>query len=90
MLESTQYQSIKYSERLSEAGIDPSVGSKAEVIYRKGPWRPRESVEYAFFNWAGWFNNWRLLEPIGYVPPVEFEMEYYQKMEEPVTVAGLN
>ena len=27
--------------------------------------------------WADWFNTRRLLEPIGYVPPAEYEARYY-------------
>jgi putative transposase len=98
--------SIKYTERLVDAGIDPSVGSvgdsydnalaesviglfKTEVIYRDGPWRNIESVEYATLEWVDWFNNRRLLEPIGYVPPVEFEQTYYDEVEASATPAGL-
>ena len=82
----SQYVSIKYTERLAEAGIEPSVGSvgdsydnalaetinglyKAEVIHRRGPWRSFEAVEYATLEWVDWFNNRRLLEPIGNIPP---------------------
>ena len=87
-LESAQYLSIKYSERLAEAGIEPSVGSvgdsydnaetinglyKAEVIHRRGPWRGFEAVEFATLEWVDWFNNRRLLEPIGNIPPAEAE-----------------
>src|SRR5262249_36504684 len=85
-----QYISIRYSERLAEAGIEPSVGSvgdsydnalaesviglyKTEVVRRRGPWRNLDAVEYATLEWVDWFNNRRLLEPIGYVPPAEFE-----------------
>lgn len=90
----SQYVSIKYSERLAEAGIEPSVGSvgdsydnalaetinglyKAEVIHRRGPWRSFEAVEYATLEWVDWFNNRRLLEPIGNIPPAEAEDQYY-------------
>ncbi len=90
----SQYVSIKYTERLAEAGIEPSVGSvgdsydnalaetinglyKAEVIHRCGPWRSLEAVEYATLEWVDWFNNKRLLEPIGNIPPVEAEKNYY-------------
>lgn len=90
----SQYVSIKYTERLAEAGIEPSVGSvgdsydnalaetinglyKAEVIHRHGPWRSYEAVEYATLEWVDWFNNRRLLEPIGNIPPVEAEAAYY-------------
>jgi putative transposase len=82
----SQYLSIRYTERLAEAGIEPSVGSvgdsydnalaetinglyKAEVIHRRGPWRTFEAVEYATLEWVDWFNNRRLLEPIGHIPP---------------------
>ena len=51
---------------------------KAEVIRRRGPWRNIDAVEYATLEWVDWFNNRRLLEPIGYVPPAEFEAKWYQ------------
>ena len=102
----TQYLSIKYTERLAEAGIEPSVGSvgdsydnalaesviglyKTEVIRKRGPWRNLEAVEFATLEWVDWFNNRRLLEPIGNIPPVEFEEVYYQTRETPAMVAGL-
>jgi transposase InsO family protein len=85
-----QYVSIKYTERLAEAGVEPSVGSvgdsydnalaetinglyKAELIWRRGPWRNFEAVEFATLEWVDWFNNRRLLEPIGNIPPAEAE-----------------
>ena len=93
-----QYVSIKYTERLAEAGIEPSVGSvgdsydnalaetinglfKAEVIHRRGPWRSFEAVEFATLAWVDWFNNRRLLEPIGNIPPAEAEARYYEQRE---------
>jgi transposase InsO family protein len=95
----SQYLSIKYTERLAEAGIEPSVGSvgdsydnalaetinglyKAEVVHRRGPWRSFEAVEYATLEWVDWFNNKRLLEPIGNVPPAEAEKRYYAMLDE--------
>lgn len=97
-LESAQYLSIKYTERLAEAGIEPSVGSvgdsydnalaetinglfKAEVIHRRGPWRSFDAVEYATLEWVDWFNNRRLLEPIGNIPPAEAEANFYAALE---------
>jgi transposase InsO family protein len=94
----SQYVSIRYSERLAEAGIEPSVGStgdsydnalaetinglyKAEIIHRRGPWKTREAVELATLEWVSWFNNKRLLEPIGYIPPAEAEANYWQQQE---------
>jgi transposase InsO family protein len=48
-----------------------------EVIRRKGPWRNLEDVEFATLDWVHWFNNHRPLEPIGDIPPVEFEGIYW-------------
>jgi len=56
--------------------------SKAEVIWRRGPWRNVDDVEYATLVWVDWFNNRRLLEPLGYVPPAEFEAAYYQQQRQ--------
>ena len=50
---------------------------KAEMIRRQGPWRRVEAVEFATLTWVDWFNTRRLLEPIGYVPPAEYEAAYY-------------
>ena len=50
---------------------------KAEVIHRRGPWKGLEAVEYATLEWVSWFNTRRLLEPIGNIPPAEFEKAYY-------------
>ncbi|MCK1610524.1 MULTISPECIES: IS3 family transposase [unclassified Bradyrhizobium] len=100
----SQYVSIKYTERLAEAGVEPSVGSvgdsydnalaetinglyKAEVIHRRGPWRSFEAVEFATLEWVDWFNNRRLLEPIGNIPPAEAEQRYYAMMEHPAMAA---
>jgi transposase InsO family protein len=42
---------------------------KTEVIRRRSPWRSLEAVEYATLEWVDWFNNRRLVEPIGNLPP---------------------
>ena len=52
---------------------------KTEVIHARGPWRSLDAVEYATLEWVDWFNNRRLLEPIGHVPPAEFEAEDYRQ-----------
>jgi transposase InsO family protein len=54
---------------------------KTEVIRRRGPWRGIDAVEFATLEWVDWFNHRRLLEPIGYIPPVEFEAAYYRAQE---------
>ena len=63
---------------------------KTEVIRRCGPWRHAEEVEFATLEWVDWFNNRRLLEPIGYVPPAEYEAHYYRTIETPAVGAGVN
>ena len=54
---------------------------KTEVIRRRGPWRSLEAVEFATLEWVDWFNNRRLLEPIGNIPPTEAEAAYYTQLE---------
>ena len=93
----TQYLSMRYTERLADAGIALSVGSrgdaydnalaetiiglfKTEVIRRRGPWRNIDAVEFATLAWVDWFNTRRLLEPIGYIPPAEYEERYYEQV----------
>lgn len=102
-----QYLSIRYTERLSEAGIEPSVGSKGdsydnalaesviglfktEVIRQRGPWRSLEDVEFAVLEWVWWFNEHRLLEPLGYLPPAEYEEAFYSRREAQALAAVLN
>jgi transposase InsO family protein len=55
---------------------------KTEVINLRGPWRSFEAVEFATLAWVDWFNNRRLLEPIGNIPPAEAEARYYAQIEE--------
>ena len=54
---------------------------KTEVIRQQGPWRNVDDVEFATLRWVDWFNNKRLLEPIGDIPPAEKEEAYYQQLE---------
>ncbi len=60
---------------------------KTEVIRRRGPWRHLDAVEFATLEWVDWFNNRRLLEPIGEIPPVEFEHANYRRNEYHAMVA---
>ena len=102
----TQYLSIRYTERLGEAGIERSVGStgdsydnalaesviglyKTEVIHRRGPWKGIDEVEFATLEWVAWYNSRRLLEPLGYVPPDEFERAYYNRQTAAAELAVL-
>jgi putative transposase len=60
---------------------------KAEVIHRRGPWRSFEAVEFATLEWVDWFNNRRLLEPIGNISPAEAEARYYAQAKAQALVA---
>jgi transposase InsO family protein len=51
------------------------------VIHRCGPWRSFEAVEFATLEWVDWFNNRRLLGPIGNIPAAEAEATYYAQLE---------
>ncbi len=53
---------------------------KAEVIHRKSSWRKIDDVEMATLKWVDWFNNRRLLEPIGNIPPAEAEELYHAQI----------
>ena len=55
---------------------------KAEVIHRRGPWRNFEAIEFATLEWVDWFNNRRLLEPIGFIPPAEAEQRYFAMLND--------
>ena len=93
----SQYVSIKYTDHLAEAGIEPSVGSvgdshdnalaettnglyKAELIHRRS-WKSVEAVELATLTWVDWFNNRRILEPIGNITPAEAEKQHCAALE---------
>ena len=93
-----QYVSIRYSERLAEAGIEPSVGSVGDSydnalaetinglykaeVIHRRSWRNLEAVELATLDWVDWFNHKRLLGPIGDIPPAEAEALYHQQQRE--------
>ncbi|MEC5079550.1 integrase core domain-containing protein, partial [Xanthomonas oryzae pv. oryzicola] len=91
----SQYVSIRYSERLAEAGVEPSVGSVGDSydnalaetinglykaeVIHRRSWRTREQVELATLDWVHWYNHKRLLGPIGHIPPAEAEAAYYRQ-----------
>ncbi len=103
----SQYLSIRYTDRLAEAGIEASVGRrgdaydnalaesviglyKTEVIRHAGPWRGLEDVEFATLEWVAWFNTCRLLEPLGYLPPAEYEAQFDRLRTAPAITRALN
>ena len=95
------YASIRYTQRLAEAGIEPgSVGDsydntlaetlnglyQAEVFHRQS-WKNRKAVELATLTWVDWFNHRRLFEPLGHKPPAESEAAYYAQVTESALAA---
>jgi transposase InsO family protein len=90
-----QYVSIRYTERLAEAGIEPSVGSVGDSydnalaetinglykaeVIHRQSWKNLQAVELATLEWVDWFNHRRLLGPIGNIPPAEAEAAWYQQ-----------
>jgi transposase InsO family protein len=91
----TQYLSVRYTERLAEIDAVGSVGSrgdsddnalaesvnglyKAELIHRRGP-GARSSRSSSRPRWVHWWNNERLHEACGWVPPAEYEAAYHQR-----------
>jgi len=97
-----QYVSIRYTDRLAEASIEPSVGSVGDSydnalaetinglykaeVIHRQSWKNGEAVELATLEWVDWYNHRRLLEPIGNVPPAEAEAAYYRQLEESARV----
>jgi putative transposase len=63
---------------------------KTEVIHRRGPWRGFDEVEYATLEWVAWFNQRRLLQPLGYLPPAEYEEQFYRAQATQPVVGALD
>ena len=98
-----QYVSIRYTQRLGEAGIEPSVGSVGDSydnalaetinglykaeVIHRQSWRSLEQLELATLNWVHWYNHHRLLEPLGHIPPAEAEAAYYRQLDESAQAA---
>ena len=97
------YVSIRYPERLAEAGIESSVGSVGDsyenawaetinglykaAVIHRKSWQGLETVEGATLTWVDWFNHRRLLEPMGYMPPAEAEAASYRRLTESAMAA---
>ncbi len=52
-----------------------------------GPWKTAEAVEWVTLKWVDWFNNRRLLQPIGNLPPAEAEKMFFEQCNEFYKVA---
>ena len=91
----SQYTSADYTQTLSDHGVLASVGSvgdaydnamaesfvdtfKTELIADR-VWRSRSQLELAVVSYVSWFNNERLHESLGDVPPAEFEDLYVRQ-----------
>ena len=98
----SQYTSIDYGQTLDDHGVLASVGSvgdaydnalaesfvdsfKTELITDR-IWRTRSQLELAIVEYLGWFNNTRLHESLGDIPPVEYEQQHADR--EPITLVG--
>ena len=54
---------------------------KAELIYRRGPWRSLGQVELATAEWVDWWNQRRLHSADGDLPPAEYEELYHRQRD---------
>ena len=61
---------------------------KAGVIHRRAPRKSREAVELATLKWVAWYNNERLMQPLGYISPAEAEANYYRTLDTRVAEAA--
>jgi putative transposase len=56
---------------------------KWELIYRQGPWRGLDDVEFETMSYVDWFNHHRLhgeiTDDASYTTPAEFEALYYRQ-----------
>jgi transposase InsO family protein len=98
-----RYVSIRYTERLAEAGIEASVGSVGDSydnalaetinglykaeVIHRQSWKSREAVELETLKWVDWFIHRRLFVPIGNIPPAEAERNYYRQLTESAKAA---
>ncbi len=94
-IEFTQYTSIRYTDRLDEFGAAPSVGSKGDAYDNAmteawvatfkselvdGRCFPSyEHAEHETLHWIGFYNQERLHEALGDLPPAEYEELNYKK-----------
>jgi putative transposase len=98
----SQYTSIDYSQTLADHRVLQSVGSvgdaydnamaesfvdsfKVELI-KDRVWQTRSQLELAVVEYLGWFNNARLHESLGDIPPAEFEALYARQTETTISL----
>jgi putative transposase len=93
----SQYTSLRFTQRLAEEGIRPSIGIvgdahdnalaesinglyKTELIKPGRPWRGVDHVSAATADYIDWFNNRRIYEYCGDMPPAKLEDIYYRTL----------
>jgi putative transposase len=93
----SQYTSVRYTERLDEFGVRPSVGSRGDSydnalaettigLYKTElidgrSWVGRMQVERETAAYVDWYNHRRLHGACEDVPPAEFEAAYYRNRD---------
>lgn len=63
---------------------------KTEMIRGRKEWKDLEEVELATLSSASWFNNERLMGPLGYVPPAEYEEQFHRTTATCFAASALN
>lgn len=77
----TEQKKAERDRRLAREAMRLNRPRHGGWIHRRGPWRSFDAVEYATLEWVDWFNNQRLLGPIGNIPPAEAEANHYAASE---------
>ncbi len=101
----SQYTSMRYTQRLEDLGIAPSVGSVGDAydnamaesfvgtlkreLVKGRVFRTRFEAEIAVVEFLGWFNHTRLHSELGDVPPAEYEAIYHARVRGPELQAVL-
>jgi putative transposase len=97
LLESGQYTSLDFRQVLDDHHVLASIGSvgdaldnalaesfvdsfKTELIADR-VWRSRSQLELAIVEYVAWFNDQRLHQSLGDLPPAEFEALYARQTE---------
>ena len=99
----SQYLSIRYTDRLREAGIQPSVGSVGDSydnalaesaiglfkteLINRRSWKCLQDLEHATLEWVAWYNSRRLHSSLGYVSPERYAAQYHQELRESAMTA---
>ncbi|MFE3143924.1 transposase [Streptomyces scopuliridis] len=55
---------------------------KGVAFEMQGPWRDFDQVERAIFQWVTWYNEERLHSALDYVPPAEYEQDFWWSQDQ--------